>query len=73
MQANQTGNRCFFINQEGDVLVLSDVGRYHGFPGNGGSSPSFDAAYSLAGDFSSPLAVGERGADGAVWTVLGLD
>jgi hypothetical protein len=73
LQPGNTGNRCFFINQEGDVLALADVGRYHGLPGQGGSAPSFDAAYTLAGDFSSPLAIGERGVDGAVWSLLGID
>jgi hypothetical protein len=73
LHPGNTGNRSFFINQEGDVLVLEDVGRYHGLPGQGGAAPSFDAAYTLAGDLSAPLAIGERGVDGAVWTILGLD
>jgi hypothetical protein len=68
-----TGNRSFFINQEGDVLVLSEAGRYGGLPRDGGSAPHFDSAYARAGDLSAPLALGGPGTDGAVWTVLGLE
>jgi hypothetical protein len=68
-----TGNRSFFVNQEGEVLVLSEVGRYGGLPRDGGTAPRFDAAFAEPGDLAAPLALDGPGADGAVWMLLGYD
>jgi hypothetical protein len=73
LEPGNTGNRSFLISQEGDVLFLSEVGRYGGLPRDGGSAPRFDAAYARSGDLSAPIAHDEPGADGSVWTVLGFE
>jgi hypothetical protein len=67
MNAAQTGNRVFFVNQEGDLLQTRNQGApallYDGI----NSSPVFDAAYTGAGDMGSPTAIGVAGSDGNIW------
>jgi prepilin-type N-terminal cleavage/methylation domain-containing protein len=85
-EAESTGNRVFFINQEGDLLqTLNNEGGsavvafYNGLD----QGPAFDAAFSdMAGD-PNPNAItgmgaelgitaqGEAPNDGNVWTVVG--
>jgi prepilin-type N-terminal cleavage/methylation domain-containing protein len=63
----QTGNRAFFVNQEGDLMQCQDRGVA---PWNGAANgPAFDDAFSVAGDMSSILVNGTPGAGpaGAVW------
>jgi len=85
-EAEATGNRVFFINQEGDLLqTLNNEGAantviFYDGPGLG---PAFDAAYSdMAGDpnpnvmtgMGASLGItanGENPNDGNVWTVVG--
>ena len=63
---NQSGNRTFFINQEGDLLQnLNRNGLYTGAAG-----PGFADAYSVAGDMSSALGVNAIAANVGTWTVL---
>jgi prepilin-type N-terminal cleavage/methylation domain-containing protein len=74
MSVGQTGNRAFYVNQDGDVLQnLNRVAvPYSGtVVAPGATSPNFDAPHTVAGDMSSPLAIGVAGAtDGRIWTVV---
>jgi len=65
INAGLTGTRCFFVNQEGVILETSirGPGAYSGIVGG----PAFDAAYSVAGDMSSPIARGAPAVDGNNW------
>ena len=85
-EAEATGNRAFFINQEGDLLqtlnnqAAANTILFYNGPGGG---PAFGAAYSdMVGD-PNPNAVtgmgaelgitaqGQNPVDGNVWTVVG--
>lgn len=61
---NQTGNRVFFVNQEGDLMQYNNRGAtvYTALTG-----PAYDAAYTVATDMSSPIAIGAAGVDGNTW------
>jgi len=62
----QTGNRAFFVNQEGDLLQTQNRGA--GAYTNTAAGPAFDAVFSLAGDMASPLGVnGLASVDGNTW------
>ena len=71
----RTGNRAFFVNQDGELLATSN------FPGQAGGAysgvarvPAADAAYSGAGDISSTQAAAHSGLtsqDQLVWTTVG--
>ncbi len=67
----QTGNRAFFVNQDGDILQTNN--RDLNYDGTA-TVPGFDAAYTVAGDMSSPTAnsaiAGLAPVDTGVWTVL---
>ncbi len=65
MNVQNTGNRAFFVNQEGDLLQTQNRGAaaYDGVA----TTPTFDAAYTVAGDMGSPLAIGVAGQDGNIW------
>ena len=56
MQAGNTGLRCFFLNQEGDMLQTANVGA-KAYSGPAGA-PAFDAAFSRPRDMDSPVAIG---------------
>jgi hypothetical protein len=71
--AGASGNRCFFINQEGDLLQSNnEAHKYQGLAG-----PSFDAAFDIAtggGDMSTSLgiaAMGYTANDRQAWTPAG--
>lgn len=61
----QTGNRAFFINQEGDLLQMSNrtVATQYSAPAGG---PAYSAAYTAA-DMSSAIASGVAGVDTNTW------
>ncbi len=68
-----TGNRVFFINQDGDILQYNNRGTevYEGV----GDGPAQEAAFSEAGDgtMGTPIAnsaAGVAGSDGELWTVV---
>ncbi len=68
-----TGNRVFFINQDGDILQYNNKGAtvYEG----AAAGPAFDAAYrdTVALDMSSQTsnaAAGFDSNDGEIWTVV---
>lgn len=65
MQANQTGNRCFFINQEGDLLQTQNRQAVP-FEGVAGG-PAFDEVFVTAGDMASALNTGVATATGNIW------
>jgi len=71
--AQQTGNRAFFINQEGDLLqMLNQDATYDGTA----SAPAFDAAYAntTASSMGTELAIAAQGltsGDTEIWTVVG--
>lgn len=65
---NQTGNRCFFTNQEGDLMQYNNRGATVYTAGTG---PAFDACYSAAapGDMGAPIGTAVTlWADGNTWT-----
>ena len=62
----QTGNRAFFVNQEGDLLATQNRGAGAYTTAAGG--PPFDAVFSIAGDMASPLGInGVASNDGVIW------
>jgi len=61
-----TGNRAFFVNQEGDLLQTNN--RSATPYTSTTSTPVFDEAFSIAGDMASPLNIGVASAAGNVWT-----
>lgn len=69
IEYQKTGNRVFFINQEGDLLSMNNrlTTPYSGATGG----PDFDAAFSVADDMASELGVnGTAAQDGGVWTAV---
>ena len=78
--AGSTGNRAFFINQEGDLLqCLNNTGAiYSGDTTAGSVVPAFGDAYSTAPaptvtGMGAPLAIAAQGftAGAGIWTVVG--
>ncbi len=72
IEAPATGARAFFINQEGDLLVLADSdGTYSGEE----RAPAFDAAFPAAtpGDMAATPVPGAKCNDGHVWSALDLN
>jgi prepilin-type N-terminal cleavage/methylation domain-containing protein len=60
MNAGQTGNRAFMVNQEGDLLQTRNqgaVGNPLGVYNGAVNAPLFDGAYSAAGDMGSQLSI----------------
>jgi prepilin-type N-terminal cleavage/methylation domain-containing protein len=63
----QTGSRCFFINQEGDVLQSSNrqALAFQGVPGAAGANPIlWDEVFNIAGSNISGLRIGTAGGPG---------
>ena len=78
VSAEKTGNRAFFINQEGDIIQYDNrIGSYDGLLA--ANIPTFDAAYSLTPpnvalsmESGVGLAImGQTSNDGFVWTQVG--
>ena len=66
LQATASGNRAFFINQEGDLLMTQNRGAAAYSAAAGG--PAFDAVFSVATDMASPLGInGVAAVDGNTW------
>jgi prepilin-type N-terminal cleavage/methylation domain-containing protein len=65
-QVQNTGNRSFFINQEGDLLSTPNRATAAVQYSTAAGGPAFSAAFTLA-DMSSPIAVGANGFDGNTW------
>ncbi len=65
----QTGNRAFFVNQEGDLLQTANRGAA-AYTGTAGG-PAFDAVFSVAGDMASPLGInGIASTDANAWVAV---
>ncbi len=68
--ARKTGTPVFFVNQEGELFESPNrgVGAYQGLA----VAPPFDAAFTLPGDMSSPVAglVGGIANDGNIWVTV---
>jgi hypothetical protein len=70
VEPGATGQRAFFVNQEGDVLAFDNAdGVFGGLQGAGGCQPGFASALTRP-DLESAPAIGRRAADGAVWRAL---
>jgi hypothetical protein len=66
IQVNQTGNRVFFVNQEGDLLQM--LNRQALPYTTTATGPAFDAVFAAAGDMGSPLGInGIASNDGFTW------
>lgn len=68
LAVNSSGNRAFFINQEGDLIQMANRGS-GGNPQYSavGAAPAFSAAFSAA-DMASPLGInGVAASDGNTW------
>ena len=65
LQAGNTGSYAYFINQEGAILKTPNraAGAYSAI----GGGPAFDAAFTLANDMGSRVAIGIPATDGRVW------
>jgi prepilin-type N-terminal cleavage/methylation domain-containing protein len=62
-----TGNRCFFVNQRGEILQTKmDQVQYNG----AAAGPAWTAAFTGA-DMSTAAAIGVAGTDTNLWTPLG--
>ena len=71
-QAGKTGNRCFFINQDQDIIQTDGkvtAARYEGT----GLVPDYSAAYDTAdmGDHLGLNIMGKSAVDTNVWTAVG--
>lgn len=70
-----SGNRAFFVNQQGDVLSTNNIVlRYTGVPGATNSvTPTHEAAFvngTTANGIVGVLAIGVTAADGQIWNVV---
>ncbi len=70
-----SGNRSFFVNQQGDVLSSNNiVMRYSGVPGaTNAVVPEFNAAFvqgTTANGIIGVLAIGVTAQDGQIWNVV---
>jgi len=70
IDVTNSGNRAFFINQEGDLMSTANRGA-GGNPQYTGTAagPAFSAAYTAA-SMNAPMAIGVAGVDGNVWVTV---
>ena len=66
MSFNASGNRAFFVNQEGDLLQMNNRGVAGPQYTQSAGGPDFSAAYTAA-DMSAPIASGAAGFDLNTW------
>jgi type II secretory pathway pseudopilin PulG len=76
VETGKTGNRAFFVNQEGDVISYDNRDNQYIGVANAANVPTFDAALSDArpGSMDSVLGLtvmGKQANDGNVWTQVG--
>jgi hypothetical protein len=67
---HKTGNRAFFVSQEGDLLQCLNRAAVGAAFDGANLVPPFDDAYTTAGDMSSALRVGTANAAGRIWVPL---
>jgi prepilin-type N-terminal cleavage/methylation domain-containing protein len=65
MRAGATGNKCFFINQDG--LIVQTANRGAGAYSGVGAGPAFDAAFLVGGSMHAQHALNVVGVDGRTW------
>ncbi len=65
MRAGATGNKCFFINQDG--LIVQTLNRGASAYSGAAGGPNFDAAFLVAGSMHAGHALNAAGADGNNW------
>ncbi len=68
LSATQSGNRTFFVNQEGDLMQTANRGAA-AYTGTAGG-PAFDAIFTVAGYMGSAISIGGAPAaaqDGNTW------
>jgi prepilin-type N-terminal cleavage/methylation domain-containing protein len=67
----QTGNRAFFVNQQGEIMYTNQSvnGAYDG-PGAGPGAEAAFAAGTPAGDITQTIDPGNIAADGETWVTL---
>jgi len=65
----QTGNRVFFINQEGDLMQTANRAGAATLYSGTAAGPAYDAAFdpTVANDMGSPMANGIAANDGNLW------
>lgn len=63
-----TGNRCFFVNQEGDLLQCNN--RTATPFTSTTNSPTFDEVFTIAADIASPLNIGVASPSGNTWVAV---
>ena len=63
-----TGNRAFFVNQQGEVIETKNVVNLYGGVGNG---PAPDAAFGTPGSILGEFVVMAPANDGEIWTPIG--
>jgi type II secretory pathway pseudopilin PulG len=68
IDVNGTGNRAFFVNQEGDLLQFQN--RLAAPFTSNILTPAFDSAFTTPGDMASNLRIGAAGPDGSIWTAV---
>lgn len=69
IDAGKSGNRAFFINQDGDILQFGNKAGV--YTGTGATVPAFDAVFSVANDMGSNVGInGVASQDGELWTTL---
>jgi prepilin-type N-terminal cleavage/methylation domain-containing protein len=71
IEASTTGNKCYFVNQEGMILETANrgAGAYTGSVGG----PAFDAVFTVAADMTSPISTGPGAppaVDGRSWVIV---
>ena len=65
ISAARTGQRTFFVNQDGEILQYANQDSdYDGLAAGG---PNFDAAFTNPGDMSSQIATSGPGNDTNIW------
>jgi len=67
---HKTGNRAFFVNQEGDLLQCLNRGAVANQFNGTVLTPPFDDAFTTAGDMGSALRIGVANAAGHIWVPL---
>jgi prepilin-type N-terminal cleavage/methylation domain-containing protein len=73
MDVAGTGNRAFFVNQEGDLLQTQNrsANPFTGLPGVG-NTPAFDECFAVLGDMASGLNTGAVSVTGStnIWVAV---
>lgn len=66
-----TGNRCFFVNQKGDIVGSNNRGASQSYNGQANPPlPTAAFANGTAGNLASTVAANTSGIDGGLWVVI---